>query len=398
MRRELFCSPATIYCLLIAVSACSPLFGQSSADREKEKAIPDIDAIAADIDGLPSEDVREDLPPSKTDTPEELKPELKGRITASEGVEVKGVSHWNEDASPFGLDFEGRGTVSLELPRKHERDEVEVGKKPYWMTVSVRPALSADPSEPSYLFIGGATIAFVMKPPDSGLRMGNAFALNGDATAGERDDWFRIGLTFPLDENNEATFPLSFSLRIDPDLEEWDLFLMNQLRYAGIVYGKSIKDLSYRSTGDGLTRLSELSVSAINPLFEDADSDGIEDAEERALGFSPEENDRYALDELGEYTNLQHFMNLRKVYPSRAAKELEATLLEAVALQELGETSESLDKLKIPEDKRRLSFTEEEFRGESDERTSRMRSFGRKPEDRSEDPPVLTEEGKEAQP
>jgi hypothetical protein len=55
---------------------------------------------------------------------------------------------------------------------------------------------------------------------------------------------------------------------------------------------------------------------------------------EEELGFSSEENDRTVLDELGEFTNLQHFMNLRKRYRSRSEREFEGVLQEAVAVKE----------------------------------------------------------------
>ena len=116
------------------------------------------------------------------------------------------------------------------------------------------------------------------------------------------------------------------------------------------------------------------------------------------LGFSSNENYRYALDELGEYTNLMHFMNLRKVYASRSAKELEQTLLEAVALEELGESRESLKAREIRPEQRRLKFTEEDYRSRSDLSKERMKDFGREQEDFSEEgTPIISVEEKEGE-
>lgn len=381
-----------------------PLFGQRTVDLKQEKAIPAIDAIDTEIDALPTEDVRESLAAEKLDAPEEFKNRMGGKIAASRGLKLGKVRHWSDDATPFAVEFEGKGTVALDLPKKlakteeGEKTKLKVGKDVFFVTATVQPALSSDPNELSYLFVSGAVIGFGLEPPTRGIRAGNIFLLNGDARKAKLGDWFPAGISFPVDENYQASMPLSLTLRIDPKEGEWDLYLMNRLRFAGVKYGKAKKDVSFRSAGSGLTKLSELAVWEENPFFDDADSDGIEDKEEEELGFSSEKNDRYELDELDEFTNLQHFMNLRKVYRPRSAKELEETLLAAAAAADLGqEPAEELKEREIPDQVRTRRFTEEQWRDESVEAAKKLKKFGRKPDDRSEAPPILPEDGKEGE-
>lgn len=400
-------SRRTAAALVLACCACCPLFGQRSAAPEREKAIPRIEVIAAEIRELPASDVRASLAPEKHDAPEERRAELKGRIRASQGVRIREVKHWDADASPFFVEFEGRGTVSLELPRKLA--EAEGGRKArpkttrdaYFVTVTVQPALSKDPAERSYLLVGGAAIAFGLEPPTRGIRAGSVFLLNAAAGRAAPGEWFNAGFSLPVNEDCQMAMPLELTLRIDPEAGEWDLFMMNRLRFAGIRLGRPSAGVSFRSAGEGPTLLSELAELDSNPFFADADSDGIEDSVEEELGFSSKENDRQALDELGEFTNLQHFMNLRKVYRSRSERELEETLLEAVATRELGqEPSEALVRSRIPDELRKRPVeTREEFERKRVEAARRLRGLGRKAEVRVEPPskavPAEREEGQQ---
>ncbi len=381
-----------------------PSHGQRSVDSSLEKAIPNIDTIRSEIDSLPETDVRENISPEKLDTPKDRVANSGGRIYTSRNVEVMDVKHWKDDSSPFAIDFKGKGTIALNLQERRfssdesEKSKLRKNKDVHYVSAVVQPALSKDPNELSYLFVEGAAIGFGLKPEGSGLRMGTAFVLNGDSKEANLEDWFGMGVNFMVNEKYEAALPLHLALRIDPQASEWDLYVSGRLQFAGISYGKPNKDLSYHSSGNGLTRLGELAVYSQNPFFEDSDSDGIEDAIEESLGFSSQRNDRYEHDELGEFTNIQHFINLRKIHVSRAERELEATLLEAVATSELGrEPSAELKAREVPKEIRDQAPTEEEYETQLADNAKRFGSIGRKPDIRSENETIV-EEVKEAQP
>lgn len=405
MRRESFRKKASILGLALIV-ATTPLLGQRSDKPKKEKAIPEITTIEADLEALPAKDVRDEIDIKKLDVPEEFRKQLRGSIKASQGIGIKKVMHWTEDATPFAVEFEGKGIVALELPKKlgktdstdGEKKEIKTSKDVFFVTANVQPALSTDPNELSLVFIGGATIGFGLEPPTRGIRAGKVFFLNGDAREADLEDWVMLNISFPVNEDYQFDMPVELTVRVDPKAGEWDLFLMNTLRYAGIKYGKPFKGLSMRSEGTGPTRLTELAFHQQNPLFEDADSDGIEDAVEVELGFSSQENDRYALDELGEFTNLQHFMNLYKVYKSRAEREVEQTIAQAIALKEKGEEpTEELKALQIPNELRKIEFTEESFKAQAKQKAEKLKGFGRKEEDRTEDAVIVPGNGKEGE-
>lgn len=365
------------------------------------KAILNIEDISRRIDELAEKDIRGDLDQARIDVPEEKRVELTGTILASDGVRIKRARHWTADSSPYSIEFRGKGIVSVDLPWKTGSGKVDLRQSEhgdgevFFVTVSIRPALSRDPNELSYLFVEGAVLGFGLEPPTMGIRAGNIFVLNGGAESAALSDWFNAGISYPVDESYQTSMPLNLTLRIDPQHGEWDLFLMNSLKFAGIRFGDSLKKMVINSAGTGTTIISELALQSENPFFDDADSDGIEDAVEEEFGFSVVENDRDALDELGEFTNLQHFMNRRTVYRSRTEKELEETLLEAAALKELGRGLDSLKEREIPDEIRSRHFTKEEYEQASVTAARKLKKFGRPADDTREESPVPGVDGKE---
>ncbi len=320
---------------LLATSLVFSASASPAADALPTEAIPGFDAIERHLDSLSEKpDAREQEGP-KTDLPPGAEAPLVGAIQASDALQIQAIRLWIEDSSPYGVKFSGAGLLRLDLPKKASR-EATTADGVVFVTLSVKPALSSDPNQLSYVSVAGAVLGFGLEPPTLGVRAGRILVLNGGARQARHSDWFDAGISYPVNVNFEADMPLDLVLRIDAERGVWDLFFMQRLCYAGIFHVGTEETIWVQSAGAGATEVSELLVSADNPLFDDKDRDGIEDAVEVGLGFSAEEKDRGVLDELGQFTNLQHFITLRKTYPSRPQVDLEATLVEAINAEQTG--------------------------------------------------------------
>ena len=286
---------------------------------------------------------------------------------------------------PLPFDSQCNANLGQPLPKKGlKADAVEKGVE--FISLSIRPALPSEPNELSILYIGGAYLAFGVEPTTIGLRRGRTFFLNGNLKKSEDDDWVDSGISYPLNEDYEAMRALDYIVRIDRRNKQWDIYFRNMLSFASIELGRATSSVWVKSSGTGDTELSELRASVDNPMFEDRDVDGIDDAVELELGFLDTVDDRQTYDELGAATNLQHFVNMRKRYSSRATGEVEKTLQRAIALEELGRGDEELAALKIPDEKRERHFTKEEIELEAAKEKIKRRNLIGKPkvEDKSE--------------
>lgn len=334
--------------------------GWSQAEPDR-RAIAEIDEIEATIESIRAQDVRDRLPVEKVDLPEEVRSSRQGEVNAGESVEVFTLNHWTEDNSPYGIEWSGSGIVRLQLP-KLEEEEKRGDAKVGFVTFSIRPALSEIPGELTIISIGGATMAFTLEEPTMGIRAGKTFVLNGDPKRAIVSDWVDTGITYPVNESFEAAMTLDYMIRWDENAREWDLFQFQQLRYAGVRFSKSTDGIWAKSAGSGKSVLAELRSTSYNPLFADEDLDGIDDKVEIELGFSADLNDRHETDEMGVFTNVQHFVNRRMTYTSRRENDIEDLVTEAIVLKEAGVSDTELEARAIKDEERTVSFTEEEYR------------------------------------
>lgn len=363
----------------VATVAGGPTSGPAIVDGETLER--DLAALARQPDARERQREKTDLPPAGPVA-------LAGAVQVADSLALERLRHWGEGGRVYGLKVAGRGLVRLELPLQDAGDGPVVGDprgEVRFYSIAVRPALSADPAEPTLLSVAGAVFAFSVEPPTMGIRAGRFFVLNGGAARARQSDWVSGRVSFPVTEGFEAAFPLEFVVRIDRELGEWDLFFRGRLHYAGMLHDRGGSGLWYRSGGAGVSEFAELAASAANPLFDDADRDGIDDAVERDLGFSSEVNDRHVRDPLGAFTNLEHFINRRTHYASRLQVDLEATLVEAIAARRQGRGLGPLEELAIPESERARRFSREEWEAAREAARSRSRRLAEPAARRSEE-------------
>jgi hypothetical protein len=95
-----------------------------------------------------------------------------------------------------------------------------------------------------------------------------------EVTAGAAAGWVRI------------------TVRVDSAKQLWDLYVDGKPAEANLPLGASTAALTIQSPAAGATYLDDFTLGEENPLFPDADRDGLADAEEKANGLNPYGDDR----------------------------------------------------------------------------------------------------------
>ncbi len=128
------------------------------------------------------------------------------------------------------------------------------------------------------------------------------------------------GHSFPLGDGNAASRWIRVTIRQDWGAGKWDLFLDGELALTGQPLRETSKGraaLAFYPAPAGSTFLDEVSVGGTNPLFADADRDGLPDAMEAALGSNPRIDDGPSRGSDG-LSNLQRFASMTKNLASPA--------------------------------------------------------------------------------
>jgi len=119
---------------------------------------------------------------------------------------------------------------------------------------------------------------------------------NGDGTSG--GSWLRSPMSVPVDDGGYPADWLRLTLRLDYSAKEWDLYINGALAAVKVGFGNTAQATlgSFTLTGQFTvpTLLDDFLAVFENPLFADADHDGMADAWETAHGLDPALNDRDA--------------------------------------------------------------------------------------------------------
>jgi hypothetical protein len=164
----------------------------------------------------------------------------------------------------------------------------------------------------------GAVLGF-LKSQDQGA----VVAVSAPATKNGPSNSLDTGYTFPLDEENVATDWIHVTIRENLKGKKWDLYLDGVLTLidqplTGKMDGKT-GALSLYASPIGPAYADDLTISGDNPLFPDADKDGIPDAEEEVAGTDPKKNDRSAVVS-GGLSSIENFANrARKGYSNTSS-------------------------------------------------------------------------------
>ncbi len=204
----------------------------------------------------------------------------------------------------------GEQSVSLEAGATAATADQEFGPGQSNPTVVfidlfAKPVAAADPSTGVLFDLDNARLGCVV---DGGS--GRFTALDGDGQGG--GNWKTQDPVLLLDGNNTALAWCRLTARLDYTSKTWDFFLDGRLLAADLKFrfGEPGRfgGISFRGDVAAATGLDDLYAGADNPLFVDADRDGMDDAWEMAQGLDPLVNDRAGDPDGDGLTNIREFM------------------------------------------------------------------------------------------
>ncbi len=124
--------------------------------------------------------------------------------------------------------------------------------------------------------------------------------------------WRPVGAEFAVDQDGVSQTWHRITLRKDYELGEWDVYVDGRLRCAAVPFTNpetlSLDRVNFVGPITGVARVDDLGVDSENPLFADADHDGIDDAYELEHGLDPGRNDRAEDGDGDRLSNLIEFL------------------------------------------------------------------------------------------
>jgi uncharacterized repeat protein (TIGR03803 family) len=180
-----------------------------------------------------------------------------------------------------------------------------------------KPAAEADVTKSTIFDVGGARFAFQAYDNTGSYPVGILEPFNGDGQGGGQ--WIQENVNLKLDPafdwTGQSLSWIRLTVRVDYTHQTWDLYLNGAMIAADVNLrdNTSTQLSSFTVTGDAnaSTELDAFSVGTTNPLFADANNDGIDDPWETLYGLStaPGANDRN-LDPAGNgRTVVQDYIN-----------------------------------------------------------------------------------------
>lgn len=152
-----------------------------------------------------------------------------------------------------------------------------------------QPAAAAPPDAGVFFETDAAEVSLTA----SGTQ-GNLQAFDGNGAGG--GTWVATGVGPTVDGSGKAVSWLHLTVRSDYTAKKWDLYYNGQMIAANLGFlhdtSTAMSTLALGGHATVATGFDDLLVAFENPLFTDADKDGIDDAWETAHGMNPATDDR----------------------------------------------------------------------------------------------------------
>ena len=199
----------------------------------------------------------------------------------------------------LGLNLDGDGAISIDFT---SLETPNVG----WIDLYLKPSFSAPEDLATSFPLGQAALTgFVTVGSD-----GEVYVLHGDGAG--NGTWMATGYTLPLSGSSALDW-LRLTYRLDYSNQRWDLFLDESLQMIDIGFvdasAPPLSKFSLEGSSEGATHFDQFTAGFINPLFTDADNDGMDDAYELVQGLSTLSNDRAGDLDLDGILNVAEYMD-----------------------------------------------------------------------------------------
>ncbi|HTQ30410.1 MAG TPA: hypothetical protein VMI53_04310, partial [Opitutaceae bacterium] len=203
---------------------------------------------------------------------------------------IQGQNGWEviQGSASIGTASAFSGTQSLSLDATSPPSIVVqsfaqlAGQNIIFVDFYSRPSASTD-SSLTTLFDLGASQANFVKVGSTG----EVYAFNGDGTGG--GNWQATGFTAALNTNGQSQDWIRFTFRQDYSAKKWDLFLNGEMAMHDLGFRDNATTyfslFTMQGTSASAGYLDYMYIGSVNPLFEDADQDGLPDSwEQQYLG------------------------------------------------------------------------------------------------------------------
>ncbi|MDD2762467.1 MAG: Ig-like domain-containing protein [Opitutaceae bacterium] len=219
---------------------------------------------------------------------------------ASEGYTAGPLNEqlgWNVDQGDAGVTaeaaFSGAHSVVLSpgtpLAKIAQTFAPLAGQEIVFVDFFAKPVADADLSAATTFEVESSRTVLVRTGPG-----GELWAFNGDGQGGGQ--WQATGFVAPLGRDGQAQHWIRLTLRLDFVHQTWDLSANGALVAADLAFRDrtrtALTAFAVQGHAAAATRLDYLCAATENPLFADADQDGLDDAWESAHGLDPAVNDR----------------------------------------------------------------------------------------------------------
>lgn len=132
------------------------------------------------------------------------------------------------------------------------------------------------------------------------------------------NQWLPTGVRFSVNGSNQATDWLRLTIRADYTHQKWDLYVNGVLADYDLAFTSNtetaLRLLALSASAGASAAFDELKVQTTNPLFTDADKDGMPDAWETAFGLNTAADDRNSDPDGDGFTNIEEYF--RGTYPT----------------------------------------------------------------------------------
>lgn len=158
-----------------------------------------------------------------------------------------------------------------------------------FVDVYVRPISTSSVQDSSVLDYGSSRIGFVSTGGQGAIYLYDG---NGSGSG----TWIDSGQRFPVDGSGQSTGWIRLTVRHDYATHTWDAYANGTLidYDLGMVanIATSFTDLNWWGHPTAVAYFDQFTASTTNPVFTDADHDGMADSWETAHGLNPASNDR----------------------------------------------------------------------------------------------------------